>query len=81
MPRKKKGKKLTTTESPVQHIPQVFTAKCAQCEIKQELQACDICDRAKCATCANKHREEMKLSQRNAALKNKIDQLRQQTGE
>lgn len=81
MPRRKKGKNHTTTQSSTGHALQAFTAKCAQCEVKQELQVCDICDRAKCATCVEKHREEEKLSQRNAILENKICLLRQQTGE
>jgi hypothetical protein len=80
MPRGRKQEKHTTAQSVIRHTHQAFTAKCVQCGVKQELQPCDICDRAKCATCVEKHREEEKLSQKKAALESKIGILRQQTG-
>ena len=80
MTQSRKEEKHTTAQSFIEHAAPNFIAKCSQCGVKQELQPCDTCDRAKCATCIEQHREEEKFSQRNAALESEIGILRQQTG-
>ena len=39
-------------------VSTVLIAKCSQCKVKSELVVCEVCDEAKCKTCAAQHRME-----------------------
>jgi hypothetical protein len=38
----------------------MLAAKCSACKTKTELQACEVCEEAKCIKCAQQHLTEIK---------------------
>ena len=60
----------------------MLVAKCSSCKNKTQLQACQICEEAKCGTCAQQHLTEYQkeLKDKWSALDAKIQSIKDPTG-
>jgi hypothetical protein len=56
----------------------MLVAKCASCKNKRELQACKVCDEAKCSVCAQEH--QTVFEEKSKKIQTRLIEIRRQTG-